>query len=271
MLSVVETGLKLPPSTSQVLREWFEKNRARIRRAGALRLSRKRYSRASASEAAVRAFAETLHKGAPGELNAGLRVFKGRPHANIVQSYGEEFAKALEESRRAVARPPTREGWRAVHVEAVTPREARRLRDAARRGAAGLDRRHDGGAANRRGARARHEIHREVRASQMRFCLAAGTGARDRGAGAHEMSMAEMQVRQISHSEFLWQWTASGARPASDELRPAWPEGCSAEASVLRCGEAGLRGTMAIEGVGKRYSAAMVKVSGSTARCGSIR
>ena len=72
--------------------------------------------------------------------------------------------------------------------------------------------------------------------------------------------MAEMQLQQISRAEFLWQWTASGARPASDELRPVWPEGCSAEANLLRCGEAGLRGTMAMEGVGKRYSAAMVKV-----------
>lgn len=79
-------------------------------------------------------------------------------------------------------------------------------------------------------------------------------------AAAHEMSMAEIELRQISGNEFLWQWTAGGARPASDELKPAWPEGCSAEANVLRCGPAGLRGTLSIEGVGNRYSAAMVKV-----------
>src|SRR5262245_16426982 len=79
---------------------------------------------------------------------------------------------------------------------------------------------------------------------------------------AHEMTMAEMEVRQISRSEFLWQWTASGSRPASQELTPVWPEGCSSESesNFLRCGEAGLRGTMAVEGVGKRYSAAVVKV-----------
>jgi hydrogenase/urease accessory protein HupE len=79
-------------------------------------------------------------------------------------------------------------------------------------------------------------------------------------AGAHELSMAEMELRQISAGEFLWQWTASGARPASDELKPVWPEGCTTESNLLRCGEAGLRGTMAMEGVGKRYSAAIVKV-----------
>lgn len=79
-------------------------------------------------------------------------------------------------------------------------------------------------------------------------------------AGAHEMSMAEMELREISRGEFLWQWTASGNRPASEDLAPAWPEGCRADETNLRCGEAGLTGTLSIEGVGKRYSAAMVKV-----------
>jgi hydrogenase/urease accessory protein HupE len=67
-------------------------------------------------------------------------------------------------------------------------------------------------------------------------------------------------LRQISRSEFLWQWTASGSRPAGEVLKPVWPEGCNAEGNLLRCGEAGLRGKMTIEGVGKRYSAAMMKV-----------
>jgi hydrogenase/urease accessory protein HupE len=79
-------------------------------------------------------------------------------------------------------------------------------------------------------------------------------------AQAHEMSMAEMEVRQVSPTEFLWQWTASGNRPASEVLKPIWPDGCVAETNMLRCGEAGLQGTLAIEGVGQRYSAAMVKV-----------
>lgn len=79
-------------------------------------------------------------------------------------------------------------------------------------------------------------------------------------AGAHEMSMAEMELRESSRGEFLWQWTASGNRPASEDLAPVWPEGCRADSNVLRCGAAGLQGTLSIEGVGKRYSAALVKV-----------
>jgi hydrogenase/urease accessory protein HupE len=45
-----------------------------------------------------------------------------------------------------------------------------------------------------------------------------------------------------------------------NDLVPHWPEGCSAGPSALRCGSDGLNGTLTIEGVGKRYSAAMVKV-----------
>jgi hydrogenase/urease accessory protein HupE len=77
---------------------------------------------------------------------------------------------------------------------------------------------------------------------------------------AHEMSMAEMQVREITHGEFLWQWTASEKRAASEDLTPVWPDTCRAESNVLHCGEAGLQGTLSVEGVGKRYSAALVKV-----------
>lgn len=79
-------------------------------------------------------------------------------------------------------------------------------------------------------------------------------------APAHEMSMAEIELRETRPGEFLWQWTASGSRPASGELTPTWPQDCRADVNVLRCGDAGLQGRLAIDGVGKRYSAALVKV-----------
>lgn len=78
-------------------------------------------------------------------------------------------------------------------------------------------------------------------------------------AAAHELTMAEMEVRQISRTEFLWQWTASGSVPAGQVLTPVWPEGCSADNTILRCIDA-LRGRMTIQGVGKDYSAAIVRV-----------
>jgi hypothetical protein len=79
-------------------------------------------------------------------------------------------------------------------------------------------------------------------------------------ASAHEMTMAEMELRETRPGEFLWQWGASGSFPIADELTPSWPESCQSDASVLRCGEQGLRGVLSIDGVGKRYSAALVKV-----------
>ena len=78
--------------------------------------------------------------------------------------------------------------------------------------------------------------------------------------GAHELSMAEMQLRELSRGEFVWTWTAAEKGGVNSELIPVWPENCRAESNVLHCGEAGLRGTLAVQGVGKRYSAALVKV-----------
>ena len=49
------------------------------------------------------------------------------------------------------------------------------------------------------------------------LCLSATAG------WAHEISMAEMELRQASTSEFLWQWTA-GNRPGESGLRVVWPE-----------------------------------------------
>jgi hydrogenase/urease accessory protein HupE len=80
-------------------------------------------------------------------------------------------------------------------------------------------------------------------------------------APAHEMTMAEMLLHQTGPAEFSWQWTASSdKRPVEADLTPRWPEGCSAEDNVLRCGEHGLVGALSVDGVGQRYSAVMVKV-----------
>lgn len=79
-------------------------------------------------------------------------------------------------------------------------------------------------------------------------------------AAAHELSMAEMQLRETQRGEFVWQWMAGDKRPVGRDLAPQWPAGCTAEANLLRCGERGLAGTLAVKGVGERYSAAVIKV-----------
>lgn len=79
-------------------------------------------------------------------------------------------------------------------------------------------------------------------------------------ASAHELSMAEMQVREMAPGEFVWQWTASEKRAPADVMTPLWPEGCIPEQTLLHCGAAGLKGTLTMQGVGTHYSAALIKV-----------
>lgn len=78
-------------------------------------------------------------------------------------------------------------------------------------------------------------------------------------ASAHEMSMAEMELRETTAGQFIWQWTAFN-RDITDDLVPQWPEGCRAQEQSLRCGPDGLRGQLGMQGVGQGYSAVMVKV-----------
>jgi hypothetical protein len=80
-------------------------------------------------------------------------------------------------------------------------------------------------------------------------------------ARAHEMSMAEMEIRETAPGDFFWQWSATNdKRPMNNDLIPRWPASCTAGVYSLRCGTAGLKGTLTIEGVGKQYSAAIVKI-----------
>ncbi len=120
-LSLIEAGVKLPPFDDKLLRDWFESHRVKYDEPPRYDFQEAVLS-GDTSEAAVRAFVDALNAGAPGDAKAGLRVFKGRPQANLVQSYGPEFAKALEESPAGEWRAqPTREGLRAIRLEAKTP------------------------------------------------------------------------------------------------------------------------------------------------------
>lgn len=120
-LSVVDAGLQLPPVTEPALRQWFEQHRAKYDDPARYDFQEAALA-GETSEAAVRAFVQSLNSGTPGDAKAGLRVFKGRPHSNIVQSYGAEFAGALETAAvgewRALL---TQDGWRAMRLDLITP------------------------------------------------------------------------------------------------------------------------------------------------------
>jgi hydrogenase/urease accessory protein HupE len=77
---------------------------------------------------------------------------------------------------------------------------------------------------------------------------------------AHEMTMAEMELRETAPGQFLWQWTATSELAVRQPLTPVWPEACEAQGNALRCGAGGLTGRLAVDGVGQGYSAVIVKV-----------
>jgi hydrogenase/urease accessory protein HupE len=76
------------------------------------------------------------------------------------------------------------------------------------------------------------------------------------------MSMAEMELRETAKGEFLWQWSATSdkQRSVNQDLTPQWPDSCTVDSSMLHCGDAGLLGNLSVQGVGKTYSAVIVKI-----------
>jgi hypothetical protein len=120
-LNVIEAGLKLPPIDDAGLRAWFEKNRVRYDEPPRFDFQEAVLA-ADTSEAALRAFSATLNAGRPGGVQAALNAFSGRPHPTIVQSYGEEFARALEASPPGEWRVlQSKDRLRIMRLESVTP------------------------------------------------------------------------------------------------------------------------------------------------------
>jgi hypothetical protein len=122
-LSVIDAGLTRPPIDDRELRAWFEEHRARYDEP-------ERYDfeeailNGGAGETDVLSFVADLNAGTPGDVQAGLRVFKGRPHDNLVQSYGESFAAELESGESRVWRAiHSADGLRAVRLLAVTAQQ----------------------------------------------------------------------------------------------------------------------------------------------------
>jgi len=70
----------------------------------------------------VRSLVDALNAGTPGDGTASLRVFRGRPHVNLVESYGREFAQSLETAPVGQWRVQTgRGGAKAIRLDATTP------------------------------------------------------------------------------------------------------------------------------------------------------
>jgi hypothetical protein len=119
MLSVIDSNVRLPAVDDKVIRRWFEAHREKYDEPQRYDFDEAALS-GVASEQAVRDFVKELNGGVPGDAKAGLRVFKGRPHSNLAQSYGPEVTDLLVKSKPGEWQAiNTREGWRAMRLNAV--------------------------------------------------------------------------------------------------------------------------------------------------------
>ena len=120
-LSVVDANIKLPAATDALLREWFDAHRAKYDEPARFDFQEAALA-GDSSEASVRAFVTELNGGTPGDARAGLRVFTGRPQANIEQSYGPAFTKALQAAPLNEWRAlQSSNGWHAIRPVALAP------------------------------------------------------------------------------------------------------------------------------------------------------
>ncbi|MBC7414084.1 MAG: HupE/UreJ family protein [Herminiimonas sp.] len=76
------------------------------------------------------------------------------------------------------------------------------------------------------------------------------------------MTMADLSLREVAAGEFVWSWGVPGKNtPISQDLTPVWPERCAGDAKTVRCGGKGMVGTLSIDGIGKNYSAVIVRIT----------
>lgn len=123
-LSNIDASVKMPPITDDMLKQWLESHRDKYDEP-----SRYDFNEAvltgERSESTARAFAEALNRGQPGDSQAGLRVFTGRPLSNIEQSYGADFANALAGTTPGEWHALTaKDGWHVVQLSTITPSKA---------------------------------------------------------------------------------------------------------------------------------------------------
>ena len=120
-LSIAQSGLDLPKIDEAGLRTWYEGRRARYDAPARFDFEEAVVS-GDATPAVLGKFAQALNGKGSADVESSLRVFKGRPRENLVQSYGEGFAQSLE--RLAAGEwsvLQSQDGPRLVRLTQVTP------------------------------------------------------------------------------------------------------------------------------------------------------
>jgi hypothetical protein len=120
-LSITQAGLDLPQVNDADLRQWFEANRSRYDEPQRYDFLEAVLTDGSTPEQIER-FTAALQAGKQGEDPSTLRVFKGRPRDNLLQSYGEDFTAGLEKlAPEQWTALPSAVGPRVVRLQAITP------------------------------------------------------------------------------------------------------------------------------------------------------
>lgn len=78
---------------------------------------------------------------------------------------------------------------------------------------------------------------------------------------AHETTIVDLRVQEVAPGDYIWSWgVPAKGKPVNEDLRIDWPSTCESRGQGLRCGAAGLAGTVTINGVGKSYSAVLMRL-----------
>lgn len=81
-------------------------------------------------------------------------------------------------------------------------------------------------------------------------------------ASAHELGLAELDLREVEQNHFAWRWArGEGAGRPRPDLEPRWPQGCAVDGPALHCSDRGLVGRFSIAGVGETHSAVFVRIA----------
>ena len=128
-MSITRGGLNLPKIEEATLRAWFEARHERYDMPARYDFMEAVVIGDSTPEA-LQTFAVALNGKGQSDTQSDLRVFKDRPHANLVESYGAEFATALAGLTpgewHAV---PSASGLRLVRLEALKPGTVAKFED----------------------------------------------------------------------------------------------------------------------------------------------
>ena len=123
-LSVTQSGLELPQIDEAGLRAWYEARRERYDQPARFDFQEAVVG-GDASADSLRKFALALNGQAEPQGEGSLRVFKDRPRGNLVKSYGEAFAAALEQQAPGQWNVlQSQDGPRLVRLALVKPAQA---------------------------------------------------------------------------------------------------------------------------------------------------